>query len=81
MNWKWKQHFIRNTYKVGFHILFEASILAGWYIALEGDPYFWPLGILSAFIIHVLIFTKIDLLHEYHHHHNGKKGHQDHKAP
>lgn len=80
MNWNWKKSFRLNSYKAGLHILFESSILAAWYVALEGDPIFWPLGIASAFIIHVLLFTKIDFLHELHHHHNGNKGHADHKA-
>ena len=79
-NWRWKEHFTKNVIKVGFHIIFEASVLAAWYIALEGDPIFWPLGVASSFFIHVLVFTKIDLLHELHHHHSGKKGHSDHKA-
>lgn len=78
MNWHWKQHFIRNSYKVGFHILFESSILASWYLILEGDPIFWPIGIGSAFLVHVLVFTKIDLLHEYHHHHSKDQGHAHH---
>ena len=80
MNWNWKTHLTKNIYKVGFHIIFESSILASWYLILEGDPIFWPIGIASAFGVHVLVFTKIDLLHELHHHHNGKKGHSDHKA-
>ena len=69
MNWNWKKDFKRNIIKVGFHIGFEYTILASWYIALEGDPIFWPIGIASAFIIHVIVFTKIDFLHELHHHH------------
>jgi len=64
MNWNWKTHLTKNIYKVGFHILFESSILASWYLILEGDPLFWPLGIISAFGVHVLVFTKIDFLHE-----------------
>lgn len=78
MNWNWKIHFKKNIYKVTFHIIFEYSALAGWYIALEGDPVFWPLGIVSAFIIHVIVFTKIDFLHELHHHHSKGKGHEHH---
>ena len=35
------------------------------------------IGIASAFLVHVLVFTKIDLLHELHHHHS-EKGHGNH---
>lgn len=79
MDWNWQLHLKKNIYKVAFHILFESSILAGWYLILEGDPVFWPLGIASAFIVHVVVFTKIDFLHELHHHHQEKKrGHANH---
>jgi len=79
MNWEWQTHLKKNIYKVAFHIIFESSILASWYLILEGDPVFWPIGIASAFLIHVLIFTKIDFLHELHHHHSTKsKGHEHH---
>lgn len=78
MNWNWKKHFKKNMMKVSFHIVFGYSALASWYIVLEGDPNFWWLGISSAFIIHVVVFTKIDFLHELHHHHNSKTGHENH---
>jgi hypothetical protein len=78
MNWEWKKHLKLNSLKVLFHLLFESSILATWYLILEGDPVFWPIGIASAFLIHVVVFTKIDLLHEYHHHHSKAKGHANH---
>lgn len=80
MNWNWKTHFKKNVYKVLFHIAFEYTALASWYIALEGDPNFWWCGILTAFVIHVVVFTKIDLLHELHHHHlHSNKGHENHE--
>lgn len=79
MNWNWKRHLKKNIYKVSFHIIFESSILASWYLILEGNPVFWPVGIASAFVIHVVVFTKIDLLHELHHHHSNAKGHENHE--
>jgi hypothetical protein len=78
MNWDWKDHVKKNIYKIIAHIGFEYTSLAAWYMVLEGDPIFWPIGILSAFCIHLIIFTKIDFLHELHHHHSKKKGHANH---
>ena len=78
MNWDWQTNFKKNVYKVLFHIIFEYSAIASWYIALEGDPKFWFFGIATAFVIHVIVFTKIDFLHELHHHHTNKKGHENH---
>ena len=80
MNWDWRTSIKMNSIKVGFHILFESSILATWYLILEGDPVFWPVGIASAFLIHVIVFTKLDLLHELHHHHSSSKGHSNHST-
>lgn len=59
-------------------MLIEYSALGAWYIALEQDPVFWLYGIVTAVIIHLVIFTKIDFLHELHHHHKGLKGHANH---
>jgi hypothetical protein len=78
MNWNWQTHLKMNSLKVLFHIIFETTVLATWYLILEGDPVFWPLGIASAFAIHVIVFTKLDLLHELHHHHSKSKGHPNH---
>lgn len=62
------------------HQAIEYSILGSIYIALEGDPIFWPIGIVVGSLIHVLVFTKIDFLHQLHHHHfENKKGHANHK--
>lgn len=80
MNWDWKKHVKLNSMKILAHMLIEYSALGVWYIALEQDPVFWFYGIASAVIIHLVIFTKIDFLHELHHHHKGmKEGHADHK--
>jgi len=79
MNWNWKVDIRKNIFKICSHIFFEYTSLAAWYIALEGHNIFWPIGIATAFVIHLLIFTKIDFLHELHHHHkNQKSGHANH---
>ena len=60
--------------------MIEYSAIGAWYIALEGNPQFWIWGILSAVFIHLVVFTKIDFLHDLHHHHKGlKEGHENHK--
>ena len=79
MNWDWKRDLKKNIIKIVCHIGFEYTALASWYIILEGDPIFWPVGIASGFCIHLIVFTKIDFLHELHHHHGDMKGHADHK--
>ena len=80
MNWNWQKHLKLNSMKILAHMLIEYSALGAWYIALEQDPTFWIYGIITAVIIHLVVFTKIDFLHELHHHHKGiKQGHADHK--
>ena len=69
MKWNWRKSFKLNSAKTGSHILLETSVLGAWYIALEGDPIFWPIGVASAFILHVFVFNIVDLLHDHHHHH------------
>ncbi len=79
MHWNWRKDIRKNIIKILAHIGVEYTALASWYIALEGDSIFWPLGIASAFVVHLVIFTKIDFLHELHHHHaNRKQGHVNH---
>ena len=79
MNWNWKKDLKRNMAKILAHIGVEYTALASWYIALEGDPIFWPIGIATAFAVHLFIFQKIDFLHELHHHHKNKRGHANHR--
>lgn len=80
MNWNWRYYVRKNFYKIIAHQLLEYSVIGGVWIAFEGDPIFWPIGIALGTLVHVVVFTKIDFLHEWHHHHNGKKrGHADHK--
>ena len=79
MNWNWKKDFRKNALKILAHQLIEYSVLGSVYIALEGDPIFWPVGITIAVVIHIIVFTKIDFLHQLHHHHkNNKEGHTHH---
>jgi len=52
----------KNWKKITAHQLVEYSWLGGWYIALEGDPMFWPIGIAGAVIIHFIVFEAIDAL-------------------
>jgi len=79
MNWNWKTHIKLNIAKLVSHMAIEYSALGAWYIALEGDPYFWFYGIFTGLLIHFIVFTKIDFLHELHHHHQDKKrGHENH---
>jgi hypothetical protein len=79
MNWDWKKYVKKNSYKILAHQLVEYSVLGTVYIAMEGDPIFWPIGIILGSAIHLLIFTKIDFLHQLHHHHSKKKGHSNHE--
>ena len=80
MRWNWKRHVKKNFYKIIAHQLMEYSVIGSIWIALEGDPIFWPIGITVGTLIHVFVFTKIDFLHQLHHHHKGlKEGHADHK--
>jgi len=72
MHWNWKENFHRNWQKILAHMGLEYSTLGLWYIALEGDPIFWPFGIATAFTLHMVIFHIIDIFHE-HHHHNKKQ--------
>ena len=79
MNWNWQKSFKLNGYKLLSHMGIEYSAIGAFYIALEGDPTFWIYGIAAGLTVHLIVFTKIDFLHELHHHHRGKKGHADHK--
>ena len=65
----WKHRFTlafqnRNWKKIILHDFVEYSWLGGWYLALEGDPIFWPIGIAGALIIHFVVFEALDALHK-----------------
>jgi len=79
MKWDWRKSFKLNALKIIGHNAIEYSWLGGWYIALEGDPIFWPIGIAGAVAIHFVVFNILDIFHDHHHHHHGKKGHANHK--
>ncbi len=53
----------RNWKKLIFHQAVEYSVIGSWYIALEQDPIFWVYGILSAVLIHFVVFEAIDALY------------------
>ena len=78
MNWDWKTSFKMNIFKIIGHNVIEYSWLGGWYIALEGDPKFWIIGISGAIIIHFIVFNVLDLFHDIHHHHSHDRGHANH---
>jgi len=78
MKWQWKKNFHKNWQKILAHMSLEYSAIGAWYIALEGDPIFWPIGIATAFGIHMIAFHIIDILHEHHHHHKDGTTHDDH---
>lgn len=80
MNWNWKSHVKMNSLKILAHMSIEYSAIGAWYIALEGNPNFWFYGIGTAIIVHLIVFTKLDFLHELHHHHNNNKGHSNHSS-
>ncbi len=81
MNWEWKRDFHKNWQKILSHMLIEWSALGAWYIALEGDVVFWPVGIATAFAVHLIVFQMLDVLHEKHHHHEHvKQGHAHHRS-
>lgn len=65
----WKERFKKglsnkNWKKILSHEIVEYSWLGGWYIALEGRPESWIIGISGAFIIHLVVFELVDSLHE-----------------
>ena len=65
----WKHRFEtalrnKNWKKILLHDMVEYSWLGGWYIALEGDPSFWIIGVTGALVIHFIVFEAIDALHE-----------------
>jgi len=78
MNWEWKRDFHKNWQKILSHMIIEWSALGAWYIALEGSAVFWPVGIATAFAVHMIAFQMLDLFHEKHHHHGSNKGHSHH---
>lgn len=53
----------RNWKKLGFHQAVEYSAIGSIYIALEGDPIFWPIGIATALSIHFIVFEAIDAMY------------------
>lgn len=65
MNWNWKKYIRKNSYKILAHQFIEYSILGSVYIGMEGDPKFWVVGILLGSFIHLVVFTKIDFLHQF----------------
>jgi len=80
MKWDWRKSFKLNSAKILGHNAIEYSWIGGWYIALEGDPMFWPIGIAGAVAIHFVVFNILDIFHDHHHHHwNKTKGHAHHK--
>jgi len=79
MKWDWRKSFKLNSAKILGHHAIEYSWLGGWYLALEGDPIFWPIGITGAIVIHFVVFNIFDIFHDHHHHHKGDtEGHAHH---
>lgn len=68
MHWNWKESFKLNAAKIIGHNAIEYSWLGSWYIALEGDPSFWIVGIVGAVVIHFVVFNILDVFHDHHTH-------------
>jgi ABC-type polysaccharide transport system permease subunit len=72
----WKHRFKtalknKNWKKIAMHQTFEYSIIGTIVMSLEASPESWILGIVIAFIVHMVMFEAVDSLH--------KKGTHTHK--